>query len=172
VRSVEAKGLSVMVDPSRTFVRVWATADQWKKVLGQPLKLPKATPSLPFAVYDFPSVPKFRNLTYVGGGATVYDAAIDSDGGGGYGASVKDAVAINRPRRRQLGPVPVDQRDVPGVRGVGDVGSPRSAVPVWCWTRATSAPARLCGTTGPTASSLAAAVASARCSRGRGTKTT
>ena len=98
VKSVRARGLSVMVDPSRTFVRVWATVDQWQKVLGEPLRLQTATRSSPFAVYDFQSVPKFDKLTYVGGGATVYEAAIDSDGGGGYGASVKDAAAIDRAR--------------------------------------------------------------------------
>ena len=97
VRSVEASALSVMVDPSRTFVRVWGTADQWKKVLGQPLEVQKGTRSSPFTVYQLPSVPKFDKLTYVGGGATVYDAAIDG-GGGGYGASVEDAAAIDRAR--------------------------------------------------------------------------
>ena len=44
-----------------------------------------------------PSVPKFDELTYAGGGATVYDAAID-DGSGGYGASVQNAAMINRAR--------------------------------------------------------------------------
>jgi subtilase family serine protease len=103
VKSVRARGLSVMVDPSRTFVRVWATAEQWKKVLGQPLKLQPATASAPFAVYDFPSVPKFDKLTYVGGGATVYDTPIDTDGAGGYGASVANGVAIDRQRARAAG---------------------------------------------------------------------
>lgn len=98
VKSVTARGLSVMVDPSRMFVRVWATAAQWKKVLGKPLKLHKPTPSAPFAVYDLPSVPKFDKLTYVGGGATVYDTAIDTDGAGGYGASVEDAATIDHAR--------------------------------------------------------------------------
>jgi hypothetical protein len=98
VRSVKAKGLSVMVDPSRAFARVWATADQWKMVLGQPLELQKATPSSPFAVYSLPSVPKFAKLTYVGGGATAYDAAIDTGGSGGYGASVQNAASIDRAR--------------------------------------------------------------------------
>jgi subtilase family serine protease len=97
VKSVEAKGLSVMVDPSRTFARVWATAAQWRKVLGQPLTLHKGTPMSPFDVYDLPSVPRFDKLTYIGGGATVYDAAIDN-GGGGYGASVQNAAEINRAR--------------------------------------------------------------------------
>jgi subtilase family serine protease len=98
VKSVRAKGLSVMVDPSRMFVRVWATADQWKKVLGQPLTAQKPTPSSPFAVYDFPSVPKFDKLTYVGGGATVYDTSIDTDGAGGYGASVANEASIDHAR--------------------------------------------------------------------------
>jgi subtilase family serine protease len=97
VRSVEARGLSVMVDPSRTFVRVWATADGWRKALGQPLKVQKATRSSPYYVYSFSSVPKFARLTYVGGGATVYDAALDG-GGGGYGASVENAASIDRAR--------------------------------------------------------------------------
>jgi subtilase family serine protease len=97
VKSVEAKGLSVMVDPSRTFVRVWATADQWRKVLGEPLKVQKATTSSPYAIYSLPSVPKFAELTYVGGGAAVYDAALDH-GGGGYGASVENAASIDRER--------------------------------------------------------------------------
>jgi hypothetical protein len=97
VRSVEAKGLSAMVDPSRTFVRVWATAGQWRKVLGRPLTVQKGTPTAPFDVYGLPSVPSFDKLTYVGGGATVYDAAIDN-GGGGYGATVQDARQINRSR--------------------------------------------------------------------------
>jgi subtilase family serine protease len=97
VKSVEANGLSVMVDPSRTFVRVWATTEQWQKALGEPLIVRKGTPSSPFTVYDFPAAPQFDKLTYVGGGATVYDAAIDR-GGGGYGASTKDAAAINRAR--------------------------------------------------------------------------
>jgi len=96
VKSVRARGVSVMVDPSRTFVRVRATAEQWKKVLGQPLELHQATSSSPFASYDFSSVPKFDKLTYVSGGATAYDAGIDSNGSGGYGASVKDAASIDR----------------------------------------------------------------------------
>jgi subtilase family serine protease len=97
VKSVDAKGLSVMVDPSRTFVRVWATADEWRKALGQPLKVQKATASSPYDLYSFPSVPKFAKLTYVGGGATGYDAALDH-GGGGYGASVENAATIDRAR--------------------------------------------------------------------------
>jgi subtilase family serine protease len=97
VKSVEAKGLSVMVDPSRTFVRVWATAEQWRKFLGQPLIVHKGTPTAPFDVYDLPSIPRFDKLTYIGGGATVYDAAIDS-GGGGYGATVQNAAEINQAR--------------------------------------------------------------------------
>jgi hypothetical protein len=97
LRSVEAKGLSVMVDPSRTFVRVWATAEQWQKILGQPLKVKPGTPDAPFDVYEFPSVPKFDKLTYVGGGATVYDAPIDS-GSGGYGASIENAATIDHAR--------------------------------------------------------------------------
>jgi hypothetical protein len=102
VRSVEGKGLSVMVDPSRTFVRVSATAAQWRNVLGRPLTVQKATPTAPFDVYDLPSVPKFDNLTYVGGGATVYDAAIDN-GGGGYDASIQNAAQIKSgPGRRRL----------------------------------------------------------------------
>ena len=75
VRSVRAKGLSVMVDPSRMFVRVWATAAQWKKVLGQSLELQEPTRSSPFALYEFRSVPKFDKLTYAGGGAVSYTAA-------------------------------------------------------------------------------------------------
>ena len=98
VRSVRARGLSVMVDPSRMFARVWATAAQWQKVLGQPLELRQPTRSSPFALYEFRSVPKFDKLTYVGGGAAVYDAAIDTDGAGGYGASVEEAAAIDRAR--------------------------------------------------------------------------
>jgi kumamolisin len=86
-----------MVDPSRTFVRVWATADQWKKVLGQALVLQKATAKSPYDIYSIASVPKFDHLTYVGGGATVYDAGIDN-GGGGYGASVANAASIDRSR--------------------------------------------------------------------------
>ena len=97
VKSVEARGLSVMVDPSRTFVRVWGTAGGWGKVLGRPLKVQKATLASPYDVYSLPSVPKFAELTYVGGGATVYDAALDH-GGGGYGASVENAAAIDRER--------------------------------------------------------------------------
>jgi subtilase family serine protease len=97
VRSVEAKGLSVMVDPSRMFVRVWATAARWRNVLGRPLKVQPATPASPFSYYSLPSVPKFDKLTYVGAGATVYDAAIDN-GHGGYGASVQNAAAIDRAR--------------------------------------------------------------------------
>jgi hypothetical protein len=53
VRSVRARGLSVMVDPSRMFVRVWATAARWQKVLGQPLEMHKPTSSAPFALYEF-----------------------------------------------------------------------------------------------------------------------
>jgi hypothetical protein len=98
VRSVRARGLSVMVDPSRMFVRVWATAARWQKVLGQPLEMHKPTSSAPFALYEFQSVPKFDKLTYVGGGAAVYDTAIDTDGAGGYGASVQEAAAIDRAR--------------------------------------------------------------------------
>jgi hypothetical protein len=86
-----------MIDPNRTFVRVWATADRWRKVLGQPLKLQKATAQLPYDFYSFPSVPKVDKLTYVGGGATVYDAALDH-GGDGCGASVENAAAIDRER--------------------------------------------------------------------------
>jgi subtilase family serine protease len=120
VRSVQAKGLSVMVDPSRMFVRVWATLARWRQVLGQPLKVQVATPSSPFVVYNFPSVPSFANLTYVGGGATAYDAAMD-DGGGGYGASVKNAAMIDRARasastgasRSQI-PWPLNEGTPPG----------------------------------------------------------
>ncbi|HTX11424.1 MAG TPA: S53 family peptidase [Solirubrobacteraceae bacterium] len=97
VKSVEAKGLSVMVDPSRTFVRVWATAAHWREVLGQPLTVHKGTPTAPFDVYDLPSIPSFDKLTYIGGGATVYDAAIDHSGAG-YAASVEDAAQIDRAR--------------------------------------------------------------------------
>jgi subtilase family serine protease len=94
VKSVQAKGLLVMVDPSRTFVRVFGTADQWHKVLGKPLTFSKGTPDAPFDVYDFPTVPKFDKLTYVGAGATVYDAAIDA-GNRQSGASTANAAAIN-----------------------------------------------------------------------------
>jgi kumamolisin len=97
VKSVEAKGLSVMVDPSRTFVRVWATADEWSKVLGHPLTVQKAMTSSPYDVYTLPSVPKLAKLSYVGAGATLYDAALDH-GGGGYGASVENAASIDRER--------------------------------------------------------------------------
>jgi kumamolisin len=54
----------------------------------------RGTPSSPFDLYELPSVPKFHDLTYAGGGATVYDAALDN-GGGGYGASVQNSAAIN-----------------------------------------------------------------------------
>jgi subtilase family serine protease len=122
VRSVKARGLSVMVDPSRTFVRVWATAAQWQKVLGQPLKMQKATPSSPFAVYEFATVPKFDKLTYIGGGATVYDTAIDTDGAGGYGASVQEEATIDRARAADSPgssttskvPWPINQGTFPG----------------------------------------------------------
>jgi kumamolisin len=86
-----------LVDPSRTFVRVWATAEQWKKVLGQPLKMQKGTSGAPFDFYELPSIPSFDDLTYAGGGATIYDAALDN-GGGGYGASVQNSAAINLAR--------------------------------------------------------------------------
>lgn len=87
VRSAEAKGLSVMVDPSRTFVRVWATAQQWKKALGRPLKVQNGTREARFAVYSFQSAPKFDQLTCASGSrlagqlyapsqiATAYDAS-------------------------------------------------------------------------------------------------
>jgi subtilase family serine protease len=94
VKSVRAKGLSALADPSRTFVRVWGTKDQWQKVIGKPLDLQQATPDTPFDYYGFPVVPKFDKLTYVGAGATVYNVAID----GGHrqaGASVQNAAAIN-----------------------------------------------------------------------------
>jgi subtilase family serine protease len=103
VKSVKANGLSVMVDPSRTFARVWATADQWQRALGEPLVLHRATPSAPFAVYDFQAVPQFDDLTYIGGGGTVYDAALDKSGHAGYGASVQDAAAIDRARAADSG---------------------------------------------------------------------
>jgi kumamolisin len=86
-----------MVDPSRTFVRVSATAQGWNKALGKPLILQKATAKSPYNIYSFPSVPKFDHLTYAGGGATTYDAAIDN-GGGGYGASVANAASIDHAR--------------------------------------------------------------------------
>ena len=73
VKSVEARGLSVMVDPSRTFVRVWATAEQWRKVLGQPLRVKTGTPSSPFSVYNFPSVPKFDKLKLLCQGPSLRD---------------------------------------------------------------------------------------------------
>jgi subtilase family serine protease len=94
VRSVQAKGLSAMVDPSRTFVRVSGTADQWQKVLGKPLDVQKGTADAPFDYYGFPSVPKFDKLTYVGAGATVYDAALDN--GNASGDSTQNAATINR----------------------------------------------------------------------------
>jgi subtilase family serine protease len=97
VKSVRASGLSVMVDPSRTFARVWGTAERWKKALGEPLTVQKGKPSSPFDIYSLPTVPTFDHLTYVGGGATVYDAGID-DGGSGYGASVADAAQIDQAR--------------------------------------------------------------------------
>jgi subtilase family serine protease len=112
VKSVEAKGLSVMVDPSRTFARVWATAAQWKKVIGQPLQVQKGTPDAPFDVYDLPSVPKFDKLTYVGGGATMYDVAIDG-GKGGYGASAQNAATINRSRASAASASAVQSSKVP-----------------------------------------------------------
>jgi kumamolisin len=96
VASVKAKGLSVLVDPSRTFARVWATAAQWEKVLGRPLAVVKATSSSPFDIYNFPSVPKFAKLTYVGAGATVYDAALDNGNVRATGASTANEAAINR----------------------------------------------------------------------------
>jgi hypothetical protein len=118
VKSVRARGLSVMVDPSRTFVRVWATADQWKKVLGQPLAEQKPTPSSPFAVYDFRSVPKFDKLAYIGGGAAVYDTAIDTDGASGYGATVQEAAAIDRARAADnRGSPPATQGSMADQRG-------------------------------------------------------
>jgi subtilase family serine protease len=97
VKSVEAKGLSVLVDPSRTFVRVWATADQWQKALGQPLKEQKGTPGSPFDFFSLPSVPRFADLTYVGAGATAYDPALDT-GTLQTGDSVRNGVNINRAR--------------------------------------------------------------------------
>ena len=96
VSSVQAKGLSALVDPSRTFVRVWATAAQWQKVLGQPLNAQVGSPQAPFDVYSLPVVPKFDKLTYVAG-ATVYDAALDT-GKRESGASVSNAAAINQAR--------------------------------------------------------------------------
>ena len=94
VKSVRAKGLSVTVDPSRTFVRVFGTAEQWQKVLGKPLTMQEGSPDAPFDVYDLPTVPRFDKLTYVGAGATVYDAAIDA-GNRQSGASTANAAAIN-----------------------------------------------------------------------------
>jgi subtilase family serine protease len=93
--SVNATGLSALVDPSRTFVRVSGTAERWAKVLGRPLDVQKGTSDVPFDFYSLPVVPKFAKLAYVGAGATVYDSAID----GGHresGASVQNASAINR----------------------------------------------------------------------------
>ena len=97
VKSVEAKGLSVMVDPSRTFVRVYATADQWDKVLGRPLNAQEGAPDAPFDTFDLPVIPKFDKLTYVGAGASVYDTALDT-GKRESGASVTNEAAINRAR--------------------------------------------------------------------------
>jgi subtilase family serine protease len=97
VHSVEAKGLSVMVDPSRTFVRVWATADQWAKVLGRPLNGQVGSPDAPFDFFDLPVVPEFDKLTYVGAGATVYDAALDT-GKREAGASISNEASINLAR--------------------------------------------------------------------------
>jgi subtilase family serine protease len=97
VRSVEAQGLSVMVDPSRTFVRVSATADQWQKVLGQPLNSQVGSSQAPFDYYDLAVVPKFDKLTYVGAGATAYDAALDT-GKRESGASITNEAAIDRAR--------------------------------------------------------------------------
>jgi subtilase family serine protease len=95
LKSVEAKGLSVMVDPSRMFVRVWATAGQWQHLLGQPLTELKGTPESPFDLYFFPgNVPTFDKLTFLTD-ATVYDAGLDN---GSYqsGASIRNAARINR----------------------------------------------------------------------------
>jgi kumamolisin len=97
VHSVEAQGLSVMVDPSRTFVRVYATADQWDKVLGRPLNGQEGAPDAPFDTFDLPVVPKFDKLTYVGAGATVYDATLDT-GKREAGASISNETSINRAR--------------------------------------------------------------------------
>ena len=95
VKSVEAKGLSAMVDPSRMFVRVWATAEQWQRVLGQPLTELQGTAASPFDLYLFPGlVPTFNKLTFLTD-ATVYDAALDN---GSYqsGASIRNAARINQ----------------------------------------------------------------------------
>jgi subtilase family serine protease len=118
VKSVEGKGLSVMVDPSRTFVRVWATADQWQKALGKPLKVQKGTPDAPFDYYDLPSVPKFDKLTYVGAGATVYDLALDG-GNRESGASTENAAEVNRRANANASPSPSPSTTVPWPANTG-----------------------------------------------------
>jgi kumamolisin len=93
VKSVQAKGLTAAVDPSRTFVRVIGTAQQWQQALGAPLTVAKATADVPFDSYDFQTPPKFTDLTYVGS-ATVYVPAVDQ-GNHLSGASLQNAAAIN-----------------------------------------------------------------------------
>jgi undecaprenyl-diphosphatase len=143
VKSVEAKGLSVMVDPSRTFVRISGTADQWHKVLGKPLTVQKGTADAPFDVYDFPTVPKFDKLTYVGAGATVYDAATDA------GNRQSGASTANRPPSTGApGPAPTPARPRPTrFRGQSTRGrlppTPVSRAPRWpprCMHRPRSRP--------------------------------
>lgn len=82
VRSVKARGLSVMVDPSRTFVRVWATASQWTRswVTRSRCRSPRGPRRSASTTFG---LPEFDKLPYVGGGAAVYDRAIDTDGAGG-----------------------------------------------------------------------------------------
>jgi hypothetical protein len=87
----------------RQLARVWGTADQWQKALGKPLTFSKGTPDAPFDVYDFATVLKFDKLTYVGAGATVYDAAIDT-GNRQSGASTANAAAINGRARASANP--------------------------------------------------------------------
>jgi subtilase family serine protease len=132
VKSVKAKGLSVLIDPSRTFARVWATAAQWRKALGQPLKVQTGTADAPFDVFSFASVPKFDELTYIDAGATVYDPAAGS-GGRGYGASVANAAAIDQARASAASPSsapkvpwPINQGTPPGNTCLSGTSAARS----------------------------------------------
>ena len=103
IKAVERKGLKAFVDPSRTFVRVVGTSDQWNKSLGAPLKVIEATADAPFDFYELPKVPKFDKLTYVRAGATVYRSDVDG------GVRSTGAGAAEATSSAQAAPWPLNQ---------------------------------------------------------------
>jgi kumamolisin len=88
-KAVRDKGLTPAVDPSRLFMRVSGTAEQWEQALGKPLEVTAASGEAPFEFHRFPDTPDFADAKYVHAGATLYRADLDT--GEARGSSANNA---------------------------------------------------------------------------------